>query len=349
MFGFQKLRRYSNTSESGHFLRRIFIHGVLLYYSGMRSSLLLWLWTMRVCCGIMSNVRCKYEIWGRAECGNMNLGTLHPDRYPVNLPSLVYLDLDNNGLVALDDGVFRRVTRLRTLILRNNMLQMVPHSLFSDLYKLEDLDLSSNRLVFLTDERLFRSQNLLKSLDLSYNKLITIHQQVVLPLKNIQILKLAYNPFICDGELRLTMMWCDLRDIDTLATCSSPCVYSGLSWKLLKAADNHKNMQIPNVLNTTDGATILEMQQNRFEMTLLIAGICVALILIWCSVVGLYVWNKLSNRCRKGRENSIYDEATPNVDYYYEYIKSPTEKNKKITFPKFFPRKSSVTTTSNEV
>jgi hypothetical protein len=109
-------------------------------------------------------------------------------------------------------------------------------------------------------------------------------------------------------------------------------------------------MQIPNVLSTTDGATILERQQNKFEITLLIAGICVALILIWCSVVGLYVWNKLSNRCRKGRENSIYDEATPNEDYYYECIKSPTEKSKKIIFPKFFPRyKSSVTTPSNQV
>jgi hypothetical protein len=164
----------------------------------MRSSLLLWLWTMRVCFGIMSHVRCKYAIWGRAECGNMNLGTLHPDRYPVNLTSLVYLDLDNNGLVALDAGVFRRVTRLRTLILRNNMLQILPHSLFSDLYELQDLDLRSNRLVSLTDERLFRSQNSLTSLYLSHNKLITIHQQVVLPLQNIQILNLAYNPFICD-------------------------------------------------------------------------------------------------------------------------------------------------------
>jgi len=200
------------------------------------------------------------------------------------------------------------------------MLQILPHSLFSDLYKLEDLDLSRNRFVFLTDERLFRSQNSLTSLELSYNKLITIYQQVVLSLHNIQILNLAYSPFICDCELRLTMVCCDVRDIDTLATCGSPCVYSGLSWKLLKAVDSCKNMQIPNVLNTTDDVTISEIQQNKFEVTLLIAGICVALILIWCSVVGLYVWNKVPNRCRRERENTIYDEATPNEDYYYEYI-----------------------------
>ena len=316
----------------------------------MRSYLLVWLWTTRVCFGILSDVHCKYALRDRAECGNMNLGTLHPDRYPVNLPSLVYLDLDNNGLVALDADVFRRVTRLRTLILRNNMLQTLHHSLFSDLYELQNLDLRSNMLVSLTDERIFRSQNSLTSLDLSYNKLITIHHQVVLPLQNIQILNLAYNPFICDCELRLTMMWCDLRDIDTLATCGSPCVYSGLSWTLLKAADSCKNVQIPYVLNTTDGATILEMQQNKFEITLLIAGICVALILIWCSVMGLYMWNKLSNRCRRARENTIYDEATPNEDYYYEYIKSPTQKSKKMIFPKLFSHcKSTVTTPNNQV
>jgi len=315
----------------------------------MRSSLLLWLWTTRLCFGMLSDVRCKFALLDRAECGNMNLGTLDPDRYPVNKPSLVYLDLDNNGLVALDARVFQRVTRLRTLILRNNMLQILPNSLFSNLYTLEELDLRSNRLVSLTDERLFRSQNLLTSLDLSYNKLITIRQQVLLPLQNIQILNLAYNPFMCDCELRLTMMWCDLHDIDTLATCGSPCVYSGLSWKLLNAADICKNIKIPNVLNTTDGATILEMQQNKFEITLLVAGICVALILIWRSVVGLYVWNELSNRCRRGRESAIYDDATPNEHYYYDYIKSPTEKSKKIIFPKFFLRKSSVITPSNQV
>jgi hypothetical protein len=280
----------------------------------MRSSLLLWLWTVGVCFGIVSDVRCKYALWGRVRCGNMNLRTLHPDRYPINIPLLVYLVLDNNGLVALDAGVFRRVTRLRTLILRNNMLQILPHSLFSDLYELDDLNLRSNRLVSLTDECLFRSQNSLTSLDLSYNKLITIHQQVVLPLQNIHIMNLAYNPFICDCELRLTMMWCDLRDIDTLETCGSPCVYSGLSWTLLKTADSCKNMQIPNALNAADDVTMPEIQQNKFDTTLLIATVCVALILIWCSVVGLYVRNKVSNRCRRGKEDTIYDEATPNED-----------------------------------
>jgi hypothetical protein len=91
-------------------------------------------------------------------------------------------------------------------------------------------------------------------------------------------------------------------------------------------------MQIPDVLNTTDDVTIPDIQQDKFEITLLIAGICVALILIWCSVVVLYVWNKASNRCRRGKENTIYDEATPNEEYYYEYIKSPREK-KENNFP----------------
>jgi len=107
-----------NTRESGHFLKRIFAHGVLLYYIGIRSSLLLLLWTMRLCFGVISDLRCKYALWDRAQCGNMNLSNLDPDWYPVNIPSLVYLDRDNNGLVALDAGVFRRVTKLRTLILR---------------------------------------------------------------------------------------------------------------------------------------------------------------------------------------------------------------------------------------
>jgi len=162
------------------------------------SYLLLFLCTVRVCFGIISDLLCKYALWDTAECSNMDLGTLDPDWYTVNLPSLVYLDLDNNGLFALDAGVFRRVTKLRSLIFRNNMFQILPHSLISDLYKLDDLDLSRNRVVFLTDEHVFTSQNSLTSLDLSYNRLITIHQQVVLSLQNIQILNLAYSHFICE-------------------------------------------------------------------------------------------------------------------------------------------------------
>lgn len=227
---------------------------------------------------------------------------------------------------------------------------MLPHSLFSDLYELVDLDLRSNRLVSLTDERLFSSQNSLTSLDLSYNNLITIHHKVLLPLHNIQSLNLAYNPFMCDCELRLTMKWCDFNDLKTHATCGFPCRYSGLSWTILKVTDSCKGLKMPNVLNKTDEETIPEIKQNKFEMTLLVAGISVALILIWCSVVGLYIWNKLSNRCRKRREDATYDEAAPNEDYYYEYMNTPTEKRKKIVFLKFFPRyKSSVNTSRNHV
>jgi hypothetical protein len=258
----------------------------------------------------------------------MNLGTLHTDRYPLNTPSLVYLDLDNNGLFTLDADVFRRVTRLRTLILRNNMLSVLPYSLFSDLYDLKDLDLRSNRLVSLTDERLFVSQNSLTSLDLSYNQIITIHEQVLLPLHSIRSLKLAYNPFICDCELRSTMMWCELNDLDTLAKCGSPCVYSGLPWTVLRATDSCNHLQIPNFLNTTNDETIPEMKQNNFEITLLIAGMSAALILIWCSIVGLYIWNKLSHRSRNVRKEIIYDEATSNEDYYYEDMTCSTHTKK---------------------
>jgi hypothetical protein len=87
-------------------------------------------------------------------------------------------------------------------------------------------------------------------------------------------------------------MWCDWQDIDYLATCGSPCVYSGLSWALLRVAESCKNIQMPNVLNTTDGTTKPEIREkNKFEITLLISDVCVALVLIWCSVVKLYVWN----------------------------------------------------------
>jgi hypothetical protein len=75
--------------------------------------------------------------------------------------------------------------------------------------------------------------------------------------------------------------------------------------------------------------TVTEVRDNTVEINLLIVGISLALTLIWCSVIGFYLWQKLANLCRKEKQNVIYDEVKPNEYYYYEYAKSPTE-NKKM-------------------
>jgi hypothetical protein len=118
------------------------------------------------------------------------------------------------------------------------------------------------------------------------------------------------------------MKWCDLRHIDTNATCIMPFLYSGLSWTVLKPTESCDDLQILDVMSKSEKKTVSDMKDNRIEIDLLIVGVSLSLVLIWCSVIGLYLWQKLANRCRKEPENDIYDEVKPNDYYYYEYAKT---------------------------
>jgi hypothetical protein len=281
---------------------------------------------------------CKSVFGDGVEINSGYLGTLHP----VNSPTLVCLDLKNSGLITLDADVFHKVTRLKILILRNNSLETLHYSLFSTLYMLQILDLSYNRLISLTDERLFKSQNKLQELKLSHNKLITIDAQVLAPLHSLNVLNLIGNPLICNCELRFTMMWCDLRQIYTRATCNEPCLYSGLPWTVLRPTERCKDL--PALKNLSES---IEKKENQLEITLSVVGISIALVLIWCSVVGFCLCKKLSRKCRKENESSTYDDAMRSEDYYYEYENNCTESRKKPLFVRVLPNCNLSTVTSH--
>lgn len=74
----------------------------------MKAKWLLWLCIVRICTAIDWYESCKSVSSARAECKNVHLGTLRPNEYPVNSSILVYLRLENTGLVTLDADVFRK-------------------------------------------------------------------------------------------------------------------------------------------------------------------------------------------------------------------------------------------------
>jgi hypothetical protein len=288
----------------------------------MKTTWLLWLWALRMCSAFQQRLNCasKWTLrddWG-VVCHNNNLSTLHPNHYPLNVKILTYLDLDNNGITELDENVFRNVTRLETLILSNNMLETLAHRLFWGLYELKILDLSNNRLTSIRDKLLFKCQGNLRKLLLSHNKISVIRAEVLAPFRHLQVLTLSDNSFVCDCKLRLVMKWCDLRKLDTKAKCIKPFLYSGLSWTVLRSTESCKDLQILEASNKSEAKNSSEMRDNGIRVTLLIAGISLSLILIWCSVIGLYLWQKLAHHCRKQKESDIYDEIKPSEYYYYE-------------------------------
>ncbi|GAU94764.1 hypothetical protein RvY_06483 [Ramazzottius varieornatus] len=80
------------------------------------------------------------------------------------------LHLSHNGLVHLPDGLFPSLPNLRRLNLSHNRLQRVPH--LAELKEIREIDLSGNRLAFLSEETIkafSQSTSLLRSLKLTEN------------------------------------------------------------------------------------------------------------------------------------------------------------------------------------
>jgi hypothetical protein len=97
-----------------------------------------------------------------------------------------------------------------------------------------------------------------------------------------------------------------------------------------------KDTPVLKTLSEINEKLVPETKENQVEIHLLFVGISLALVLIWCSVIGLCFWKKLSNYCRKENQNFIYDDAVPNEEYYYECPKCPIE-TKKSFFVKVLP------------
>ena len=108
------------------------------------------------------------------------------------LVRLAHLDLHDNWITSLREGIFADLSMLTTLDLHENHLQDLPEDVFDDLGALERLDLSDNRLSDLP-RAILDSQARLERLDLSSNRLTKLSDGVFDNLANLERLDLSSN------------------------------------------------------------------------------------------------------------------------------------------------------------
>ena len=96
-----------------------------------------------------------------------------PSGFFANLPSLVFVNLTNDGLNHLPEDLFWGTTKLVHVNLARNFLETLPSMIFKDAKRLVWLDLSFNNLTSLRDG-VFDDLSSLKFLDLSVNHLTNI-------------------------------------------------------------------------------------------------------------------------------------------------------------------------------
>ncbi|XP_069695645.1 immunoglobulin superfamily containing leucine-rich repeat protein-like isoform X2 [Periplaneta americana] len=249
--------------------------------------------------------KCKYyDVTKTVNCSNIHLGSLEV-KGPSSLSrKLQRLHLRNTHLTTLEDNVFNAVPNLWFLDLSDNFLSELDYRLFNKLTKLLFLDLTNNKLSLLKDERIFKSQYRLSSLLLSNNAIEAVSVAVFNPLKSLKTLKLSDNPFICNCELRLSVLWCVEKELDTNAICEHPSNYAGSPWSVLNSTnicdENETGTTIKYVEIFKSNVSSVEVEGDssrnfvNSSATLIIVTICVSVVLLCVGFVTLYIWKRNS-------------------------------------------------------
>ncbi|XP_076044816.1 G-protein coupled receptor GRL101-like [Oratosquilla oratoria] len=145
--------------------------------------------------------------------GNLLGHSLHEGSF-YKYRHIIYLNLSNNSIAQLPDGLFQHLNRLRILDLRGNQLTSINNSTFLGLMHLRTLHLSGNRLQSL-EAWAFYGLSSLPALDLSRQQMTNMSKTAFLGLRSLLNLNLSFNQLehLPDGSLSgpTSLLSLDLR------------------------------------------------------------------------------------------------------------------------------------------
>ncbi len=141
---------------------------------------------------------------------NNNLQVL-PEGIFTDLTNLRELWLQDNQLTTLPATIVAGLKKLRTLLLHNNQITTLPETVFADLVNLQNLLLNKNKLIVL-DPGIFHGLTNLQLISLENNLLVELPHNIFAGLTNLQQLILRNNklvtlqPDIFAGLARLQLL-----------------------------------------------------------------------------------------------------------------------------------------------
>ncbi|XP_015172515.1 PREDICTED: chaoptin [Polistes dominula] len=192
------------------------------------------------------------------------------------LLQLLTLNLTNNNISYIPNGAFQGLVSLRTLDLSYNKLERLDnktHGLLDDCLSLERVNLSHNKISFITRKMLPNDPWIpyrLKEVDLSYNTMPVVTFELTIGGKKLQYLNLSHNNI---NEIRryvignltalqsLDLSYNDISDISEPKVFEPPnnLTYLYLSHNHLTYLPMYKIVPMPNLM-------LLDLEMNKISV-----------------------------------------------------------------------------------
>jgi hypothetical protein len=147
-------------------------------------------------------------------------------------PELTWLSLANNAALQLpENGLFVIVKSLKILDFSYcNISNIGEHTFKTGKHSLEKLYLQNN-IISAVHESAFISFERLQVLDLSYNRLVSLGVTALIPLKQMHVLKLQNNSWLCDCSIQDIYSWSVVQGVQlSNVTCNILQGEFGLPW-----------------------------------------------------------------------------------------------------------------------
>ena len=116
---------------------------------------------------------------------------------------VTFFDVSENNIPSIPMETLKNMPRLRVILMYKNQISSLKNSIFSLAPDLEKLDLSYNRICFISAD-FFKNSSKNFGILLLRNNYLTQHTLEVLPLRMLQILKvfdIKWNSFVCSCSL----------------------------------------------------------------------------------------------------------------------------------------------------
>ncbi|XP_055839945.1 uncharacterized protein LOC129907663 [Episyrphus balteatus] len=141
------------------------------------------------------------------------LHTIYLDAFS-SLREVKFIDLSHNRLEYFDERIFEANTKLTSLNLSSNKFMSLQNKPLLRSSSIKYLNLNNAQITYIYPQ-MFKEIPNLKDVDISNNLMITLSATAFNSLKNLQILNLEQNRWICDNGFDATLKLLKRKGIET--------------------------------------------------------------------------------------------------------------------------------------